>query len=484
MPRHFIGIDVGTTAAKAVVLSEHGIPMRRSRARHAVELPIDSGRVNPLSWWASVQEACTALAADDLELAGIGLSVHCPVGVPMGADGGHLSPGYRFEAPGLQEVTRSFNSGLSVEEATRLGNRVTPATFMAASYLLMAEQEPEASRNLRFLGSVGTYIGHRLTGEWATDPTQASYFGCFDLTGDWTWEQTLAQRLGIPGSVLPPVRASLATLGTLTPTAATALGLQPHAPVVVGGGDTACAVFAAGIEKDQARLFSLGTTHVVTEHGFAPTTDGLHLQRAYLRPGQWLRHAACNGGLALSAAARMLGYGSGADAVQMLVDRAMTADCHAIQRAPWFIPHVRTERGPFWMDAPHAGFIGMTADVDEVAAAWAAVEGVLFTDRLMLESFSRNSTGHVVLAGDVRDGGAFAQLASDLCAVPMSVNNESHLPAVGAALLAAEALGCPQILEQDLRRFSPRPELESLVASRWENYRKARRAFLGHRSEI
>lgn len=483
MPRHFIGIDIGTTATKAVVLSEHGIPLRRSRARHAVELPIDSGRVDPRSWWTSMQEACGALEAENLELAGIGLSVHCPVGVPMDDDGGHLSPGYRFEAPGLQEVTRSVSAGLSAEEATRLGNRVTPATFMAAAYLLIAEQEPEVTRNVRYMGSVGTYIGHRLTGEWAIDPTQASYFGCFDMTGDWTWEKATAERLGIPSAVLPPVRSSLGTLGTLTTTAAAVLGLQSHTPVVVGGGDTACAAFAAGIEKDQARLFSLGTTHVVTDHGFAPTTDGLHLQRSYLRPGQWLRHAACNGGLALSVAARMLGYGSGADAVQALVNRAMAADPQTIQRAPWFIAHVRTERGPFWMNAPHAGFIGMTADVDEIAAAWAAVEGVLFTDRLMLEGFSRNSPDHVVLAGDVRDGGAFAQLATDLCATPMSVNNESHLPAVGAALVAAEALGSPLVLKQDLRRFSPRPEFEGVVASRWEGYRKARRAFLGGRSE-
>lgn len=478
MPEHFIGIDVGTTATKAVVLTERGVPIRRTRVRHAVELPIDSGRVDPLSWWASVQEACRELDAADLELAGIGLSIHCPVGVPMDDDGGHLSAGYRFEAPGLQDITRSLIARLSPEEVTRLGNRVTPATFMAAAYLLIQAEEPEVSRALRFLGSVGTYIGHRLTGEWAMDPTQASYFGCFDLTDDWTWEEALAERLGIPAGVLPPVRASLSTLGTLTTTAALALGLQPHTPVVVGGGDTACAAFAAGIERDHARLFSLGTTHVITEHGFAPTTDGLHLQRSYLRPGQWLRHGVCNGGLALSVAARMLGYGTGSDAVQALVDRAMVADVGAIQRAPWFIPHVRTERGPFWIGGPRAGFVGMTADTDEDAAAWAAVEGVLFTDRLVLESFSSRTSHDVILAGDVRAGGAFAQLASDLCAVPMSVSNESHLPAVGAALLAAEGVGSLLSFEQNLERFKPRPELGRLIESRWNGFTEARTQFL------
>lgn len=478
MVQHFVGIDVGTTATKAVVLTERGTVIRRTRAPHTVELPIDSGRVDPLSWWASVQDACRRLDAADLKLAGIGLSTHCPVGVPMDAAGQNLSAGYRFEAPGLPEVVRSVKARLSPADAALLGNRVTPATFMAAAYLLAKGEHSGVVDGLRFLGSVGTYIGHRLTGEFAMDPTQASYFGCFDVTENWKWEDRLAQRLGIPPAVLPPVSASLSELGRLTTSAAEALGLRPGAPVVVGAGDTACAAFAAGIDRGRLRLFSLGTTHVVTEHGTAPSTDGLHLQRAYVRPGQWLRHGVCNGGLALSVAARMLGYGTGSDAVRTLVERAMAAGSETIERAPYFIPHVRTERGPFWLEEPRSGFLGLTADTDESAAAWAAVEGVLFADRLILESFSPDPTQEVVLTGNVTGGEAFAQLAADVCAVPLSVNGESHLPAVGAALLAAEGTGNHLAFEPSLQRFDPRAELAAVIESRWSGYQEVRSDFL------
>jgi len=479
MAKHFVGIDIGTTATKAVVLTDSGTPLRRVRAPHVVGLPLEAGRVDPVSWWGSVQEACRALDAAHLELAGIGLSVHSPVGVPLDETGRHLSAGYRFEAPGLPEIIRSIQSQLSPAETASLGNRVTPATFMAGAYLLLQDQEPGAAQDLHVLGSVGTYIGQRLTGNFAMDPTQASYFGAFDVADAWTWQEGLAKRLGIPADILPPVQASLSTLGRLTAQAGEALRLQPGVPVVVGAGDTACAAFAAGIDQGRTRLFTLGTTHVITDHDRAPARDGLHLQRAYIRPHQWLRHGVCNGGLALSVAARMLGHGKGSDAVPKMVNQAMAASPETIAHAPFFVPHVRAERGPFWLDTPRAGFLGMTADTDETAAAWAAVEGVLFTDRLILESFPRDTGKELLLAGDVSGGEAFTQLAADAFAAPMKVSKESHLPAVGAALLAAEGTGFPLHLKESLEDITPRPGLTRIIQARWEGFIQARTDYLG-----
>jgi xylulokinase len=428
-----------------------------------------------------MQEACRALDAAGLELAGIGLSVHCPVAIPMDATGRHLSAGYRFEAPGLPEIVLPLRARLSAAEAAMLGNRMTPATFMLAAYLLMQEQEPDATRDMHVLGSVGTYVGHRLTGNYAIDPTQASYFGSFDVAGSWTWLDRLAERLGIPATLLPPVSASLSTLGTLTAAAGEALCLQPGVPVIVGGGDTACAAFAAGIDRGDTRLFTLGTTHVITDHDTAPQSGGLHLQRAHLRQGQWLRHGVCNGGLALSVAARMLGYGTGTDAVPKMVNRAMTAGVGTIADSPFFIPHVRAERGPLWIEEPQAGFLGLTAETDETAAAWAAVEGVLFADRLILESFPYDPTKKTLLAGYVSGGEAFTQLAADMFSAPMQVSAESHLPAVGAALLAAEATGSPFILRQNLEQIVPRPGLGPMISERWKGFTEARTGYLRHR---
>jgi xylulokinase len=182
----------------------------------------------------------------------------------------------------------------------------------------------------------------------------------------------------------------------------------------------------------------------------------------------------------------MLGYGTGSEAVPSMVNQAMTADADTIARSPFFIPHVRAERGPFWLETPQAGFVGITADTDETAAAWAAVEGVLFADRLVLESFPHDSAKKILLAGDVSGGEAFTQLAADVLAAPMKVSNESHLPAVGAALLAAEGTGTGTVLslQQTVRQITPRPELFPVIANRWKGFTHARTDYLGRASGL
>lgn len=472
--RCFLGIDVGTTATKAAVLTEAGEPVRRVRVAHATTLPPGPGRVDPVSWWSSVREACRALDAGQLDLIGIGLSVHSPVAVPMDAAGKHLTAGYRYEAPGLTDTVAALRPALRPEELRSGGNRVSPATFIAAAYLLMQEQESEVVEDVHVLGSVGTYIGHHLTGRSAIDPTQASYFGAFDTTGTWTWQEDVLRRVRIPRGILPDVQPSSGVLGLLTSEAATALQLRPDTPVVTGAGDTACAAFAAGIDRSGARLVTLGTTHVVTDHGTAPVEDQVHLQRAYVRRGQWLRHGASNGGLSLSVAARILGYGAGGAAVSTMVDRALAADADKIAGAPFFIPHVRPERAPFWLEEARSGFVGLTADTDETSMAWAAVEGVLFVDRMIWDSYPHPSPREPLLAGDTSGGGGFAQLAADIFGRPFTVSTESHLPALGAAMLAAEATGAAIRPEQHTLRVEPRPLPAALVERRWRAFRRAR----------
>ena len=474
-PRCFLGIDVGTTATKAVVLTEDGEPVRRARVTHSAGRPLPPGRVDPVSWWRSVQGACHDLDTGQFNFSGIGLSVHSPVAVPMDSTGEHLTAGYRYEVPRLAATVSALRPILTQEEVRRSGNKVSPSTFIAATYLLILEQEPEVAQNMHVLGSVGTYIGNRLTGRSAIDPTQASYFGPFDTTGDWTWQEDLARRLGIPPQVLPSLQPSSAVLGELTDEAANVLGLRPGTPVMTGTGDTACAAFASGIDENGTRLITLGTTHVVTDHSTEPAWDQLHLQRAYVHRAQWLRHGASNGGLALSVAARALGYGTGGGAVSAMVDRAMRANAETIVRAPFFIPHVRPERAPFWTDKPRSGFLELTADADETSMAWAAVEGVLFVDRIISESYPQVPARKLLLAGDVSGNDHFMQLAADMFDRPFTVNTESHLPALGGALLAAQAAECPIRLHHYTQSIDPRKRFVEVIDRRWEKFRQARR---------
>jgi xylulokinase len=485
MTEHFLGIDVGTTATKAVVLDGNGQVLRRVRSPHLSALPVGPGRVDPTSWWASVEDACQALnLGQNFPLKAIGLSVHSPVAVPMDTSGKHVSAGFRFETPELIEVVQAVRDQLSREEMRWVGNRITPATFMSAAYTLLQQKEPAAVQELAMLGAVGTYIGHRLTGEAVIDPTQASYFGLFNSVNDWEWMETLAVRLRIPVGILPPIRHSLSPLGVLTADAASTLRLPSGTPVIVGAGDTACAAFAVKLESTHDRLFTLGTTHVVTDQGSSPAQDNLHLQRASIRRGSWLRHGVINGGLALATGARLLGYGAGPNAVPDMVEVARSASPEDLADAPFFIPHVRAERGPFWMESPVSALTGLTADTGRAAAAWSIVEGVLFADRLVAGSFDDATDKGLLLAGDLGGQQTFSQFVADAFGIEVRLSDESHLPAVGAAMMAAEVHGTqtmPAVRVTD--KIVPRDEYRKVIAHRWPQFIKVRSRYLQEASQ-
>lgn len=479
MNRVFVGLDVGTTATKAVLVTGEGSVLERVRVAHGPSVE-EAGRADPEAWWTSVKAACSALEIRDNVVQGIGLSVNCPVAIPMDDAGAALAAGYRYDSPQMSAAVEDVRAKLTTPDKQRTGNRVFPATFIAAAYLLMKDAQPALASKTKTLGAVGSFIGHRLTGVAAIDPSQASYFGPFDTTGDWNWCPEILERLRIPPEILPEVVPSKSTIGALTEEAAEALGLRDGIPVTAGAGDTACAVYGAGVDDGNALLLTLGTTHVVTDHRNRPSCQDIHLQRAHVADGQWLLHGATNGGAALSVGAGMLGYGTGGDAVPRMLEKADKATAQDIARAPFFIPHVRAERGPLWLDSPAGAFLGITSETDSIAAAWSVVEGVLFGDRLVFESFL-NGSGEdrpVILAGGTSGSDVFVQLTADLLGTAINVSNESHLSAVGAALLAMEHR--PHNFGRRAEvSITPRPAMKGIIADRWPRFCAARTNYIG-----
>jgi xylulokinase len=437
------------------------------------------GRVAAESWWASARAACQGLDVADHHVDAIGLSLHSPAVVAMDEFGGVLCDAYRYEAPGMVAAVQLIEETLSPQDRDRIGNRPSPSTFVSAAYHLLSAEEPEAAARIRTLGSVGTYIGHRLTGRTAIDPSQASYFGLLDLTGDWRWLPDLAARLGIPLHLLPDLRPSDDELGTLTGEAGAELGLRAGTPVIVGAGDTACASFAVQLENRPGRLLTLGTTHVVTEHSHLVSRRNLHIQRAYVRAHEWLLHGAVNGGLALSIGAESFGFGPGTQGVQRMLRAALEAPPALIRSAPVFIPHVRAERGPLWLDSPRSALIG-NRNQDESAIAWAVVEGVAFGDQLVWDSFGDPSDAPVLLAGDLGPAPTFSSVLADAFGTEVRLAREPHLPAIGAAMLGGRGVGVSVMSTIAFEHaVKPRRFLSSLLDQRRKLFQETRESLLG-----
>lgn len=472
-PVTYLGIDVGTSATKAVVLASDGTVVARSRVPHPAARGAGAGRADPSAWRTSVTAAVRELAPHTADVRGIGMDTHCPTALLLDAAGEPLVAGVTWDHPGLAEPTEQLIAALSPAHRRLLGNHLMPATAMGAAHRLLQTIEPQAAAAAATFGLAGTWLGQWLTGQRAIDPTQASYTGLMASTdGSCRWLTDVVAQLGIPPEQLPPVLPSLSVLGPLTAAAAATLGLPENIPVLVGSGDTPAASYALGTEPGGRPLLIMGTTHVVSNALAVPDPRAKALQRVDVRAGRWLINGVINGGDALADGAARLGYGQGDIAVAALVGTAFGARPDQMADAPVFIPHTRPERGPLWFAEPRTAMRGDIPDPATPAAARGVVEGVLFADRMIVESCIGDQQRTLYASGAFGFEPELPQLLADVLDRDILVVDESHLPAIGAAAMCVEVLEGAVVAPPHARLVRPRPEWRPIVAQRWQHYRQ------------
>lgn len=467
----YLGIDLGTTATKTVVIGPGGTIVASARAPHPEARSIGRGRVDPRVWMDSVAAACGQLGGAASEVDGVGLSVHCPTALLYDVAGNPLAPGITWDHAGLPSYVSRLADLRNQSERQLAGNRESPATFMIAAYDFFAENEPDALGKAVEFGLVGSWLSRWLTGRSALDPTQASYTGAFAATdGSMRWLDDFLERVGIPAKKLPPIRPSLSVVGAVQKSAAAQLGIRVGIPVVVGAADTPSACFALGAEPSGIPLLLMGTTHVVSNCLAQPDNRALALQRPDVREGQWLINGVTNGGDSLAAGARLLGFGTGSDAVGALVAEADTVSVEDARNAPIYIPHVMPERGPMWLTSKATALYGFDGGTTRASASRGVLEGVLFADRMVVECCTSGDQGEVFLAGSFGSGTAAPQLIADALGRRVRVMDESNLSAIGAAEMAAAVLEGVAVRIPPSRVVTPRGDWSSAIAYRWEQF--------------
>lgn len=462
----YLGIDLGTTATKAVIIEPDGTVVARARVAHLEARALGAGRVDPQAWINSIVSACRELGPIVATASAIGLSVHCPTALLYDADGDPLVPGVTWDHPRLPALAERAAEQRRDAETALSGNRPSPATMMIAAYTLFRELEPEALERAHEFGLVGSWLGCWLTGQSALDPTQASYTGAFAVDGPMRWMDDFLDRIDVDRGKLPALSSSLSVLGALRPAQAELLGAASGIPVVVGSADTPAASFALGARPSGIPLLIMGTTHVISNCLAAPDSRSLALQRADVRPGQWLINGVTNGGDALATGARMLGYGEVAD----LIEDAAASDPEQALHAPVFVPHVMPERGPLWLPNRVSALHGFDTRTSHTDAARGIVEGVLFADRMVVESCISASQDELYVSGAFDDESPMPQLIADSLGRSLRTLTESNLSGVGAAAMALESIENVRIPPPPSQLVRPREQWRETIEQRWREY--------------
>jgi D-xylulose kinase len=468
VPRAFLGVDCGTQSTKAVLRDEEtGAILAVGRAPHQLIERDDGTREQDPTWWIE------ALAAAAREATGGKRWAIGAIGV-SGQQHGLVCLDSRDRPV---RAAKLWNDTTTAHECARLmqtlggprrlleltGNLILPG-YTAPKIVWLAAHEPDAYARTARMCLPHDYVNLWLTGEFVTEPGDASGTAYFDVRARRysaavlhaiddrrDWERSL-----------PHVARSLSVIGTLRPQAAEALGLEPGIPVSGGGGDNMCAAIGSDIVGEGPVAVSLGTSGTAFAYRGEPAVDPVGEAAAFCdSTGAWLPLACTLNCTNVTEWVRGMFAMEHAD-----VDAAIrTADTDGLA----FLPYLAGERTP---NRPHGTgvFVGLRESHGRDAIVRAVVEGVTFGLAYALDALRRAGVAarEVTLVGGGSASDAWAQLSADVFGIPVVRPDLVEAAAAGAARQAqwATTEDRPALARVRSDVFEPRrrPELEEAAA--------------------
>ena len=488
-----LGLDVGTSSVKALVLDGDGEVVESRSAPHALTPTPGAVEADARGWWRAAQTAIESLQTDPGSLAAVGLSGNMSSVVLLDAAGEPLRPAPLLADPRGAEELAALDGELREALGASSRNPVN-AISPLASLLWLAAHEPETLDAAAVWVSAKDYVRLELTGELASDSSDAHNALVHDPVAR-DWQRELIARAGLPASIFPPLRDGGSSGGTVTAAAAALTGLRAGTPVAVGGADMATAAIGSGAVERGTLALSLGTSvtalaplgagGAVDARGAAgasgvdafadawrgkltyhplPGDGGAYALASLLTGGlalNWLR-ALCGGTVPLPAAG---------DVVPDPADPLVFVPQLAGAGSPDFEPRLR---GALLGVGPHAGGA-------QIAAA--LFEAIAFELAEIVALLGPETVQTVRATGGGANIDAWVQTISDVLGTPVDVLAHHDVSAIGAALLAREAVGDPlppERVGRVARRFEPRREHAAAWQARAERYAEVRALALAY----
>jgi xylulokinase len=471
-----LGIDLGTSSVKVVIADLDGDVIGQSDGGYAVSSPRPGwSETDPRDWWSSTTTAVrTAVAQAKAEILAIGLSGQMHGVVAADGAGAPVRRAMLWsDVRAVDQLVRYER--LPAHVRTRLANPLSPG--MAGPLLSWVRQhEPEVYAAMRWALSPKDWLRSRLTGEFHTEPSDASATLLYDVV-DGGWDLQVLDVLGLDAGKLAPVLpGSGLAAGQLSPVAAELLGLPPGIPVAAGAADTAAAALGSSLIDPATAQLTIGTGAQVVRPVAALPGDlapdpVTHLYRSAAEHGWYSMAASLNGGSTLSWVRGVLGasWGEVYDSAGLVTG----------EEAPLFLPHIHGERTPYLDPRMRGAWTGLAPWHGREELLHAALEGVAFAVREATDCLLSSGPDVPVLrlAGGGTTAPAWRQMLADILERPLTAIDVPAASGLGATILARRAGGLPEPA-QDRRTdrpgatTHPRPEPSRSYHDRYLAYRE------------
>ena len=441
-----LGIDVSTTATKAVLVDPSGGVRGVASSEYAVARPQPLwSEQDPALWWEAAQSAIRAALAEagaagsDVEAVGLTGQMHGAV--LLDASGSVLRPAILWNDQRTAAECDEIRERVGPERLIAISGNDALTGFTAPKLLWVRRHEPEVWGRVAHVLLPKDYLRYRLTGDYAVDKADGSGTILFDLAAR-TWSAELLADLALDPGWFPPTFEGPEVTGALSPSAAEATGLVQGTPVVAGGGDQAANGVGVGAISEGTVALSLGTSGVIFAATHEPLRDAQGRVHAFCHavPGRWHLMS-----VMLSAAGSLRWFRDALAPGEEFGDLAgSAAGVQAASDGLFFLPYLSGERSPHPDPLARGAFVGLSLQHDRRHLARAVLEGVAFGLR---DGLDLMIAAGMPQAGQIRaSGGGLAsetwrQILADVLQADLVTTSTTEGAALGAAELAAVGSG-------------------------------------------
>ncbi len=489
-----LGVDVGTSSVKAVLLDLRGNVCAVSQADYPLHhLRPAWVEQNPEDWWQAtcraVRETLEKVEHGRERLLGLAVSSQAPTLLPLDSSGRPLRPAMIWMDRRAEAEAVSLTEMLGAQQIYRITGNRPDAFYVAARLLWLRNHEPEILKQTWKFAQVNGYINYRLTGRLTMDPAHAVLLQLRDYaTGEWS--QALCSACGVDPAQFPEVMEGHRVQGEVAAEAAEATGLKPGTPVMAGNIDSPVAALEAGVTEPGIAVEMTGTSTVViipndrgvTEPALIAIPHALPhihlLLGAMVSSGGCLRWFRDQFSQSADRSVHEGGPEPSPDAYDQLTRQA--AGIEPASGGVIFLPYMMGERSPLWHTNARGVFFGLSLATPKAALVRAILEGAAFALRHNVEVAARAGAEvrEMRSVGGCSRSDLWNQIKADVLGMPLLLPRAAVGSPFGAAILAGMGTGAFPDVRKSLsemvhldRRFEPNP-------ANHEKYTQVYRVFL------
>ena len=467
---YWMGIDIGTGGTRALLVDVEGKVRGSFTAPHEdmlMERPLWAEQ-RPENWWDAAQVAIRGVLSENgirgEQVTGIGLSGQMHGLTLLDENADVIRPALIWCDQRSQAQVDWINEHVGRDKVLQYTANPVVTGFTLPKLLWVRDNEPRQFDRIRRILLPKDYVRYRLTGEFASEVSDASGTSLFDvLNRRWSWE--MADACGVERTALPAVYESADVTGKITQAVADATGLAAGTPVVGGGGDQAASAVGNGIVEAGIVSCTLGTSGVVFAHMDKPAYDPQGRVHTFCHAvrGKWHVMGVTQGaGLSLQWFRNQLAPGIDYD---RLTEEAAASP--AGSQGLFWLPYLMGERTPHLDATARAAWVGLTARHTRADIIRSVIEGVSFSQKDGLDIIE--GMGVEVESVRLSGGGArsafWRQLMSNILGKRVVTLDTQEGSAYGAALLAVTGTGaygtveeCCRVAIREAAEVRPEPE--------------------------